>query len=112
MGFSIKCWNCGSYLDGHNGDGGTMNRLLLPVGRPMSAIAAGYLAMFGILPIIGLPFALGALICGLVALTEIQRDPRLSGIGRAWFGIIAGGTIVFLSGLVAIYLLVFGPEGR
>ena len=66
-------------------------RALLPVGRPVSAIAAGYCALFAILPGIGLPFAIAALVCGIVALKKINADPALSGKGRAWFGIIVGG---------------------
>src|SRR5688572_9399686 len=87
-----KCRHCGEYLDPtvKPRDAGlyALDRALLPVGRPASAIAAGYLALFGILPIIGLPFSILALVLGIVALKKIKADPSLSGKGRAWFGII------------------------
>lgn len=63
-------------------------RWLLPVGRPGSAIAAGYLALFGfIIPFLGV----GALACGVVALNTLRRRPDLIGRGRAILGIVGGG---------------------
>lgn len=73
-------------------------RLLLPVGRSIWAIAAGYLALFSVL----LVFAPPALICGLVAISDIRKsklgpNPK-HGMGRAIFGIVMGflGTIGLL----------------
>ncbi len=95
-----KCRYCGMYLDGRSNapgrDASTIDRMLMPVGRPVSAIAAGYLALFGIIPLFGLPFSIGAFVCGLVALKAIKRDPQLSGAGRAWFGIIVGGLMTLI----------------
>jgi hypothetical protein len=63
-------------------------RWLLPVGRPGSAIAAGYLALFGfIIPFLGV----GAFACGVIALNTLARRPDLVGRGRAMLGIVAGG---------------------
>jgi hypothetical protein len=71
----------------HSGDDEVM-RHLLPVGRPGSAIAAGYLALFALfIPFIGA----GALACGLVALNTLKQRPDLIGRGRAWFGVVVGG---------------------
>jgi len=73
-------------------------RLLLPVGRSVWAIAAGYLALFSVL----LVFAPPALICGVVAISDIRKsklgpNPK-HGMGRAIFGIVMGslGTIGLL----------------
>ncbi len=73
-------------------------RLLLPVGRSVWAIAAGYLALFSVLLI----FAPPALICGIVAISDIRKsklgpNPK-HGMGRAIFGIVMGslGTIALL----------------
>jgi hypothetical protein len=96
MAVARKCRYCGEYLDPsarpiERPD--AVERVLLPVGRPISAIAAGYLALFAILPLIGLPAAVGALLCGMYALKTIKADATLSGKGRAWFGIIVGGAM-------------------
>jgi hypothetical protein len=62
-------------------------RALLPVGRSGWAIAAGYLGLFSLLV---LPAPL-ALICGLLAVRDIRRNPNKHGMGRAVFGIVLGG---------------------
>jgi hypothetical protein len=101
-----KCRHCGEYLDPTarpRDVPSAVERALLPVGRPVSAIAAGYCALFAILPGFGLPFAIAALVCGIVALKKINADSALSGKGRAWFGIIVGGLMTFVS--IAFLLL-------
>jgi hypothetical protein len=62
-------------------------RMLLPVGRSVWAVASGYLALFVPLMCITAPFAL---FTGIMAVREIKRNPKLHGLGRAWFGIIVG----------------------
>src|SRR5476649_2367289 len=62
-------------------------RMLLPVGRSVWAIAAGYLGLVSVLCVPG-PLALFA---GIMAVREIRRDPTKHGMGRAIFGIIMGG---------------------
>jgi hypothetical protein len=73
-------------------------RMLLPVGRSGWAIAAGYLGLISVLCVPG-PFAL---LCGILAVSEIRRDPKKHGMGRAIFGIVMGtlGSIVLLIGLI------------
>lgn len=75
------------------------NVWLAPVGRSAWAIAAGYLALCSVL----LVFAPFALLCGIMGLRSIKKNPGLGGTGRAWFGIIVGGlvTAVLLVLLVA-----------
>jgi hypothetical protein len=112
-----KCRHCGEYLDATaraQNRPSAVDRALTPVGRPTSAIAAGYLALFGVIPAFGLPFSIGALVCGIVALKTIKADPSLSGKGRAWFGIILGGlmTVVSLVGVVAIIVAAIEESNR
>lgn len=70
-------------------------RMLLPVGRSVWAIIAGYAGLFSVL----LVFAPAALICGIVAIADIRKsrsgpNPK-HGMGRAVFGIVTGlaGTV-------------------
>lgn len=77
-------------------------RLLIPVGRSVWAIAAGY---FGLLAVT-LVFAPPALICGLVAIADIRKSkvgpsPK-HGMGRAVFGIVMG----LLGTLLGIFVIV------
>ncbi len=105
---ATKCRYCGEDLDESRrqkkSSPSASDRMLLPVGRPISAIAAGYCGLIGIMPLVGLPFSIGGVICGVYALKVIAKDPDLSGSGRAWFGIVSGAvmTLVSLVGLATI----------
>jgi len=105
-----KCRHCGEYLDPalRRPQHDAMDRLLLPVGRTPSAVAAGYLGLFAFFPLVGLVAGVLAVLLGRKALRVIEKDPSLSGKGRAWFGIIAGGlmAVVWTVGLI---VLLVGP---
>ena len=106
MAVAKKCRFCGAYLDeelrrANMASTNQVERMLLPIGRPISAIASGYLALFGVIPLFGLPFSIGAVVTGFLALKAIKKNPDLSGAGRAWFGIILGG-LATLGSLVAV----------
>jgi len=91
-----RWWDGYRWTD-HVAPGNALNsdmRWLLPVGRPVSAIVAGYLGLFCLLPN---PFTcVPAVVCGVVALRTINRNPQLTGEGRAWFGIVMGGLNIVL----------------
>lgn len=76
-------------------------RMLLPVGRSGWAIAAGYLGLLSVL----LVFAPFALICGIIAVVVIQKNPEKRGMGRAIFGIAMGG--IFTVALIAAVISAF-----
>ncbi|HMC10112.1 MAG TPA: DUF4190 domain-containing protein [Pirellulaceae bacterium] len=61
-------------------------RWVLPVGTSFWAIAAGYLGLFSLLcfpaPI--------AILFSLIAIWHLRRNPKLSGWGRAIFGLVMG----------------------
>lgn len=95
-----KCRYCGAYLDASarppDDPPGVVERSLVPIGRPLSAIASGYFGLFAALPLVGIVPAILAVITGYMALQRIRQDPSLCGKGRAWFGIVVGvmfGTI-------------------
>ncbi|WP_145434349.1 DUF4190 domain-containing protein [Lacipirellula limnantheis] len=103
MAVAKKCRYCRSYLDpklaaanawspaNRAGTSSATDRMLMPVGRPASAIAAGYLGLLAMFPVVGILFGFLGIICGILALKAIGEDPELAGKGRAWFGIISGG---------------------
>lgn len=61
-------------------------RWLLPVGRSGWAIAAGYLGLFSLL-LVPAPLAL---VCGVIAINDLQQHRSRHGLGRALFGVVAG----------------------
>jgi len=77
-------------------------RMLLPVGRSGWAIAAGYL---GLLSPLVLP-APPAIITAIMAFRDMRRHPEKHGMGRAIFGLVAGGivTLIALVGAVAVII--------
>jgi hypothetical protein len=77
-------------------------RLLLPVGRSVLAIIAGYLGLISVL-LIPAPFAL---LVGILAVYDIRRNPKKHGMGRAIFGIVMGaiGTLLLLLLLLSVAL--------
>jgi Domain of unknown function (DUF4190) len=104
-----KCRFCEEYFDPKDrprteADG--VERMLMPVGRPGSAIAAGYMGLFAFFPFVGLLPAILGVIFGIVALKKIGRDPALSGKGRAWFGIICGSIFSLLWGFALVALVI------
>ena len=77
-------------------------RLLLPVGRSVYAIVAGYL---GLLSPLLLPAPL-ALLFGFLALRDMRQHPERHGMGRAIFGMVMGGIFTFgLAGMIVMAIL-------
>lgn len=80
-------------------------RLLMPVGRSLWAIAAGYAGLFSFIILPG-PIAL---ILALLAIRDIQRSKAAGapkyGMGRAIFGLVMGilATLV-LVGMIVVSL--------
>lgn len=106
-----KCRFCESILDEEWGkmripdeETSSTDRLLMPVGRPATAIIAGYYGLFSFIPMFGLPFQITGTVCGFLALRALEKNPQLSGAGRAWFGIIIGilGLLMSLFGLLVL----------
>lgn len=74
------------------GQPSALDRAILPVGRSGWAIAAGYMALFGLLV---LP-APAALLLGIVAAVDLVRHPDKHGWGRTTFALVVGvvGSVV------------------
>lgn len=104
---AVKCRHCGEYLDPalRRPKHDAVDRMLLPVGRPVSAIAAGYLGLVSFFPALGILTGILGVVVGFMALKTLKRDPELSGAGRAWFGIIAGGLFALAQVVVIIVLI-------
>ncbi|MCF7956271.1 MAG: DUF4190 domain-containing protein [Phycisphaerae bacterium] len=69
-------------------------RMVLPVGRSVFAILAGYAGLFSLI-ILPAPFAL---ILGILGIIDIKKNPEKHGMGRSIFGLVMG--IIFSIPLV------------
>ncbi len=78
-------------------------RMLLPVGRSIWAIAAGYAGLFAVL-IFPAPLAI---VLGVLAIRDIKKHPKKHGMGRAVFGLVSG-IICTIPWFIFIGLLLFG----
>jgi hypothetical protein len=74
--------------------------MLLPVGRSLWAIAAGY---FGLFSVLMFPAPI-AVILGIVAIIDIRKHPERHGMGRAIFGLVMGllFTLPFVIMLISV----------
>jgi signal transduction histidine kinase len=71
-------------------------RIIIPVGRSLWAILAGYLGLFSVL-IVPAPFAV---LFGVLAIRDLRKHPAKHGMGRAVFGIVCGSLAMGLSVVV------------
>jgi hypothetical protein len=63
---------------------------LIPYKNPL-ALAAYYLAIFSLIPCIGLLLGIPAVVCGILGLRARSRNPAIKGNAHAYIGIILGG---------------------
>ncbi len=79
------------------GDNSIM-RIVLPVGRSLWAIAAGYVGLFSVL-LVPAPLAL---LLGVVAIVDIKRHPKKHGMGRAIFAVVMGVLFTVLLAIIVV----------
>jgi hypothetical protein len=92
------CGSCGwrEPVPSHSLEHDPAMRVLLPVGRSIYAIIAGYL---GLISVLVFPAPL-ALLFGVLALRDIKRHPEKGGKGRAIFALIMGSLFTLLLAFV------------
>lgn len=91
---NFKCNRCGiplhaspstSYIVSDGSMGG-----LIPV-KNNSALIGYYLGVFALIPVLGIPLGIAAVILGAKGLKFAKLNPDAKGIGHAWTAIILGG---------------------
>jgi hypothetical protein len=63
---------------------------IIPTRNP-HALAAYYLGLFSLIPILGLPMGIAALVLGIKGARFARAYPGVHGTTHAWVGIICGG---------------------
>ena len=64
-------------------------RTVIPYKNPM-ALAAYYLGIFGMIPVLGVILAPPAVGFGIAGLVRRRRNPLLKGAAHAWVGVVLG----------------------
>ncbi len=80
-------------------------QIIFPYKNPY-ALVAYYLGIFSLIPFIGFPMGIAALILGIKGLKWAKQNPQAKGKAHAWVGIIMGGFFGFLY-LVLIGMILF-----
>jgi len=78
---------------------------VIPYKNP-KALVAYYLAIFSLIPCIGIPLGIAALVLGVLGLKAAKEHPQSHGKVHAWIGIILGGLCGFgyLIGMIAMII--------
>lgn len=75
-------------------DDGAMSTLIPYRNAP--ALIAYYLAVFSLIPVVGILTGVAAFGLGIAGLRARRRDPRVHGSVHAWIGVIGGGGLAAL----------------
>ena len=76
------------------------------------ALTAYYLAVFSIIPCLGVFLGIAAFVLGLKGLQYVKQHPEARGTVHAWIGVIVGGFFGFGYLIGLGYLLVLSQAGR
>lgn len=79
---------------------------LIPYKNGM-ALAAYYLGVFGLIPVLGFPLSIGAVVLGVLGLKHAKAHPEASGTAHALVG-IALGSVELLGYIALVGLVVAG----
>ena len=77
---------------------------LIPT-KNMPSLLAYYFGIFGLVPILGLPFTFAALIFGIIGLKRFARNPTPGAKGHAITGLVLASIQLFL--FIAFIALLF-----
>jgi hypothetical protein len=79
--------------------------VLVPYKNPQ-ALTAYYLGVFSLIPCLGLLLGIGAVICGVLGLKFLKRNPGAHGLAHAWIGIGLGGFCALANTVFIIFMIV------
>ena len=82
---AVVCPHCGERF--HLPDDGISS--VIPY-RNVQALLAYYFGVFGLIPCVGAMLGPAALICGILGLRAVNRNPQAKGTGHAIAGIVLG----------------------
>lgn len=98
---SKKCAECGYFNETPDSTGG-----LIPY-KNTPALVAYYLGIFSLIPCLGMPLGIAAVVSGIIGLRAYKRQPVIKGATHAWIGIVLGFITSAVWGL-ALALMTIG----
>jgi len=110
-----RCTRCGLVLHGKDQaqyvitDDSTMGGLI-PV-KNARALSAYYLGIFSLIPCLGIPLGIAALIFGVMGLKHAELHPEARGKVHAWVGVILGSLCAVGYALLVVIPFLMGAFG-
>ena len=101
------CSSCGqairpTYAGPPPASGGDATGGLIPY-KNAPALTAYYLGLFSILPFLGIPMGIAAVVLGFMGLKKLKENPQIKGKAHAFVGIGCGGLAALVwTGLLLI----------
>jgi hypothetical protein len=83
---------------------------MIPSGNK-PALVAYYCGLFSLLPCIGIPLGIVAIVAGIRGIRLERRHPQVRGGLHAWFGLVAGAFFV-VTWLVVLALVIAASRSR
>jgi len=83
---------------------------LIPYKNPLALIGY-YCAVASLLPCIGFPIAIVALVLGILGLRAVKKNPVISGTVHAWIAIV-GGALITVGYIVGLIIFVIAVNTR
>ena len=82
---------------------------LIPYKNPM-ALTGYYLSIFSLIPVLGTPLALAAIVLGIIGLRRKKANPLIRGAVHAWVAIVLGALSVVAQ--IAVIIDIWGTNSR
>jgi len=101
---SLHCTKCGKPLKTVTSSSGSDPISTIIPYKNAKALIAYYLAVFSLIPCLGSPLGIAALVLGLQGLKAAKEHPEAKGKVHAWIGILLGG----FCGVVYTGFILFG----
>jgi len=79
--------------------------VIVPYKNPQ-ALAAYYLGLFSIIPVLGFFLALASVPLGILGLKARSRQPAIHGAAHAWIGIVIGSLSLLVHVAVIVILVI------
>jgi len=80
--------------------------------KNLPALFGYYLGVFSLIPCLGLPLGIAAIICGIIGHSKASKQPHLHGTAHAWVAIILGSmtTLLWIGSIVWMFLWMANPS--
>lgn len=83
---------------------GDVMKSVIPTGNK-PALIGYYCGVFSLIPVIGIPLGVGAVVLGLMGLRKVRAEPAARGTAHAWVAIVLGLVSTVGSALFFLWLM-------